>query len=111
MTTTQCNWIDAARKVVDEHTAATIDPTTGAYLGDAFLYEGHEGHEDGCECKLCELFREAQPGILLDGFTASMLVQVFDALNETNRAKFGGLSLLRAVDVGWKVTSKAKSKP
>ncbi len=41
-------------------------------------------------------------GLLVDLFTASMLVQVYDALNETNREKFVKLSLRRMVDVGWK---------
>lgn len=40
-------------------------------------------------------------GLLVDGFTASMLVQVYDALNEVNRAKFVALPLRKMVSVGW----------
>lgn len=42
--------------------------------------------------------------LYVDLFTASMLVQVHDALNEENRARFIGLPFLRMVDVGWKLT-------
>jgi len=43
-------------------------------------------------------------GILLDLFTASMLVQVYDALGEVSKAKFAGFHLTKAVSIGWKVT-------
>jgi len=38
-------------------------------------------------------------GAMMDAYTASILVKVYDALNETNRAKFGALSLPVMVDV------------
>jgi hypothetical protein len=40
-------------------------------------------------------------GMLVDALTANMLTKVYDALNETNRAKFGTLTLSRMVAVGW----------
>lgn len=40
-------------------------------------------------------------GLLMDLFTASMLVQVYDALSETNRTKFLALPLRKMVSVGW----------
>jgi hypothetical protein len=49
-------------------------------------------------------------GVLLDHFTASMLVQVHDALSPENQAKFGAMSLVRAVDVGWKVVQRAERR-
>ena len=45
--------------------------------------------------------------VLVDSFTASAVVQVYDALNETNKAKFATLDLLRMVDVTWKVIGRA----
>lgn len=47
--------------------------------------------------------------VYVDHFTASMLVQVHDALNEANRAKFVALPLVRMVDVGWKLTKGSKA--
>lgn len=44
-------------------------------------------------------------GLMVDAFTAGMLVQIYDALNEENQAKFLGLPLRRMVDVGWKLAS------
>jgi 2-C-methyl-D-erythritol 4-phosphate cytidylyltransferase len=46
--------------------------------------------------------------LYVDLFTASMLVQVYDALNEENRARFIGLPFLRMVDIGWKLTRAAE---
>lgn len=40
-------------------------------------------------------------GVLVDLFTASAVVQVYDALNETNREKFASLDILRMVDLTW----------
>jgi len=42
-------------------------------------------------------------GVLVDLFTASAVVKVYDALNESNQAKFGKLSPARMADITWKV--------
>lgn len=44
-------------------------------------------------------------GHLVDATTASVMCKIHDALNEANREKFMGLSLLKMVDVGWKLIS------
>lgn len=46
--------------------------------------------------------------IHVDLFTASMVVQVHDGLNEENRAKFIGLPFLQMVDLGWKLVKKTQ---
>ena len=43
--------------------------------------------------------------VYIDAFTASMLVQIFDALNESNRAKFISLPWPKMVSVGWKLAA------
>lgn len=43
--------------------------------------------------------------VLVDSYTASMLVAIYDALNEANRAKFIALSWPRMVTVGWKLVN------
>lgn len=45
-------------------------------------------------------------GLYVDAFTASMLVQVYDALNEQNRETFVKLPLRKMVAVGWKLVRK-----
>jgi hypothetical protein len=50
-----------------------------------------------------------QGGVVLDAFTASMLVQIYDALSPANQAKFGALPLMKAVDMGWKLVKKTSS--
>ena len=44
-------------------------------------------------------------GELVDATTASIMVQVADALNDKNRAKFLGFPLRKMVEVGWKLVS------
>lgn len=58
--------IEALRKIVAEHQAATID------------------------------------GLLVDAFTAGMLVTVYDALSPENQAKFDKPRLDKLVAIGWK---------
>lgn len=47
-------------------------------------------------------------GKMVDGFTASMLVQIYDALGDENKQKFSNLPLMKMVDVGWKLTNMDK---
>lgn len=42
-------------------------------------------------------------GYVVDAFTASMLVKVYDALSAANKEKFGKIALPKLVDLGWKV--------
>lgn len=46
--------------------------------------------------------------VYVDLITASMLVQIYDALNEVNRAKFIALPFLKMVDVGWKLVKSQR---
>jgi hypothetical protein len=43
---------------------------------------------------------------IVDAFTASAVVQVWNALSEANRAKFGAMPLTRMVTVTWKLVGK-----
>lgn len=40
-------------------------------------------------------------GYIVDAFTASMLLTVYEALTPANREKFGKPNLLKLVDLGW----------
>jgi hypothetical protein len=48
-------------------------------------------------------------GMFVDTFTASMMVQIHDALNEKNRAAFAALPLEKAVPLGWKLLDRANA--
>ena len=79
----ETTWLPTARKIVEERQYQYVHPVTGAIM---------EEEEEG--------------SVLLDGFTASMLVQVYDALQKpSNREKFASLPLLKAADVGWRLVS------
>jgi len=45
-------------------------------------------------------------GMLLDHFSASALVQIFDALSPENQAKLEAMSLDKAMDIVWKLAAK-----
>lgn len=46
-------------------------------------------------------------GVMVDLFSASAIVQVFDAISEANRAKFTALPVAKMADVAFKVIKKA----
>ena len=48
-------------------------------------------------------------GVLIDLFTASMLVQIHDKLSPEHQAKFLAMPIRRMVDIGWKLASGKKS--
>ena len=42
-------------------------------------------------------------GIMVDHFTASAIIQVYDNLNDQNKEKYGKLSIKKMADVAWKL--------
>ena len=46
-------------------------------------------------------------GLLLDAQTANAIVQVHDALNPTNQAKFAAMPLALMVDTAWKLIERS----
>ena len=45
-------------------------------------------------------------GVLLDAFTANVIVQVYDALNERNKARFAVLPIRRMAEVALSLATK-----
>jgi hypothetical protein len=100
---TGTHWIDAARYAL-EHGFVMVEPD-GSWHPPT---EADWRALDYSEVDECLGTRPTAPtGVVLDTFTASMLVQVYDGLSEANRQKFGAMDVLRAVDIGWKTIRKA----
>lgn len=59
--------IQVARRVLEEHTAATVDNETGEYRGDAFVIK-RKGKD-----------------VILDAQSANVLVTIYDGLSEKNQ--------------------------
>jgi hypothetical protein len=77
------SYIDRIRQIVAEHQAAKViwtDPSTG------------KNHK-----------------VLIDAFSAQTVIAVYDAVNETNRAKLRAMPLPRMVSVCFQMLSKAKT--
>lgn len=87
-------WLAAARDVLARNGFHTIDVDTGEPVETQ--WEGDEVVNDNA--------------VVLDLVTAGMLTQVYDALGPRNQEKFGSMPLLKAVDVGWKLVTRAKEK-
>lgn len=47
-------------------------------------------------------------GVVVDAFTASMLVQVHDALSAKNQAKFAAMDVAQAAEFGWALVERSK---
>ncbi len=47
--------------------------------------------------------------VYVDAFTASMLVQIYERLDERNQAAFIALPWLKMVAIGWKVAEKYRA--
>ncbi len=87
--------IDVARKVASEK--------------QAHVFRQREGHEPGqpleYDAKPWGSGRKGKGWTLLDGWTASTIVQVYDGANEANRAKLDGLTLTRLAAICLKVAN------
>lgn len=82
------NAIEIAQKVAAEH--------------QAVLFRERKGEPGQYDIK--PLFTGSKKGwVILDGFSASAIVQVYNALNETNKAKFAALPLVKMATVAFKL--------
>ena len=78
-------WIDAARWIVEHHQARRVVPETGELVPE-----------------------DKKGGVLLDAFSASAMVQVYDALNEANREKLCGMDVRMAHHIVFDLLAKQK---
>lgn len=77
------SWIETARRIVANHQYETVHTETG------------------------EPVPEKDPhAVLLDATSAHLMVQMYDALNETNRERFAAMPLVKAVDFAWKLQAR-----
>ena len=87
MATARHPWLDAARNVLATSTACYVMPQGSVVpWGDA----GRRAMKRG-------------GAVLLDTFTASVILAVHDKLNDTNRAMFLAMSLPKAARVAFKL--------
>lgn len=92
-------WVEQAHLVIAQHGFRTVDPDTGAAV------ETEWGEDDqGIETVVND------NAVILDLVTAGMLVAVYDALSPKNQENFGSRPLTQAVDMGWKLITRAKEK-
>jgi hypothetical protein len=78
-------WIDAARWIVENRQCRRVIPETGQLVPD-----------------------EQRGGLLLDLFSASTMVQVYDALNDANQARLNGMDLRVAHHIVFHVLKQRK---
>lgn len=85
--------IDAARKVTAEKTCYVLRPrldgTVGQYDSKPFFGKGHK-----------------RGWFYLDLFTASHIVALYNALNETNKAKYASLPIMRQAELAFRLIRK-----
>lgn len=97
------SWVDTARQVVKEHQFRYVHPETGEIVDEKTrrtldrLTEEFDG----------EVVKGA---VVLDAFTASMLVSVFDALSPKNQETFAAMPLTKAVRIGWGAVEKSRTR-
>lgn len=82
MTSDQPAWVDSARKIVREHQYEHVD-TDGAIVP------------------------EGTPGaVLFDATSASLMLQVFDGVGESNRQKLCAMTFIQAHSVAMKIQER-----
>lgn len=86
------NIYEVAKQAVNESSAQKIRPTKDRQFEYDVQPEMFSGNNRGWT--------------LLDLFTASVIVQIYEALNETNRQKYINLPLPKFINLTWKIASK-----
>lgn len=97
-------WLPIAREVLDRGFVVVRPDGTWthdlAYVPDTDVTDTIEGGD----------MLDPDQGVILDRFTASMLVGIHDNLSEANAARFAAMPLDRAVDFGWKLTARVRDR-
>lgn len=104
-------WGQGAQRAPSEgslHTASWIDAARQV-LTDGFQTVRPSGEVLQTKWRNDDTPRSQGDAMLLDHFTASMLVQIYDALGPEQKAKFAAMPLDKAVDVGWKLVNKTRA--
>ena len=112
--------IATMRGIVSRRTFAYVDNLTGELVSASDVREAEqlaersereevEGHEPGV-LLLVRDERTINP-VLVDIFSASIFVQVHDALKPANRAKLLDMTVSAAMDVVLRVVERARSGP
>lgn len=91
-------WLEAARRIVERSTFEVLDPNTCEPVPYSWQANEDESSED-----------MVGDGVLLDLYSASVMVQIHDALGEENRAKFAAMPLTKAHSVAFKLAAKVGS--
>lgn len=84
-------FIDCAKMVVNESQCMLIRARKDS-PGEYDYKEAFQGKKKGW--------------VYLDGFTSSAVVQIHNALNDTNKIKFESLPAMKAIDVTWRLIKK-----
>lgn len=92
------SWLDTARRIVERHQFEVVHPVTGDPV-ESKWEEGDEGDT---------LVAVDGEGVLLDAFTASLMVQVHDALGPDNQARFVAMPLSKAVPFTYKLLERTQ---
>jgi len=88
LTEAKQQWIDAARNVVKNKQYVYINVKTNEFSND-------------------DEYKKKKGWVLLDLFTASAMVQIYDALKDkANKEKYGNMNIAQAVDITWKLVGK-----
>jgi len=92
------SWLAIVQKVVDEGAYAYINKDTHEEVSDVeYVSENDEDYVDRLKP------HNNKNTVLLDGYTASMLIKITNGLNEKNRERFTNLPILKAVKIGWEL--------
>ncbi len=94
------SWIEGARHAVEHHGFVMVEPDGSWHQPTETDWQGIESTEND---EILGVETPEPTGIVLDTFTASMLVQIHDNLNPENQGRFAAMPITRAVDVGWKL--------
>lgn len=86
-------WVAAARQVVATSSYTVVHPVTGEQV------PFHHGPDD-------MPVPDGDEGMLLDLFTAGVLVTIHDALSPTSAAKFAGMTVPRAAEIAFTLASR-----
>jgi hypothetical protein len=95
------SWYEQAKGIVDKGQFGYVDVTSNEEVEESDVTYPSE-HEEDIQARE----EEGNTTVLLDTYTASMLVQIADAVKEDNREHFIHLPVDKAVNLGWKLLDK-----
>lgn len=100
------SWLDTARRIIERKQFEVVHPVTGEPVEYEWKPDPDGEYAEAQDHEV--VVSKDGEGVLLDAFTASLMIQVHDALGPDNQARYVAMPLSKAVPFTYKLLERTQ---